>query len=878
MIYTKCVYDTKLSSDGAWVLIARKLPAGIPKRRVDIHCGELALPKRLWQDWKKGKVGWKEYANRCREGLRAALPKIDVVIKQIWHGPITLVCSDSDGGPFHRKLVKRMLLAEAVKRAKRLARECSSSPGSLIVIGAWLRGLGKFRTAISIFKKVIRKAGFPSPGGYVAHFTWGLTLLDLAESKQDEGLFKQAFEKFEMTARFPGTAYASYESWAAGLCKLAMMKRDHDIFKEAFAKYRLALTNHPRPASVYYWWGLGLLDAATLAPARHTYEEACDKFEKAARHEPRFPRAHRFWASALMKLADMDRNDGAYRCVYAKCKRATEIDSTDAQAYMMWGSALAARANLCQRGGSHQEGLYRESFEKFRKAVRYRPRFPNAYYSWGLALRWQAGFNRPDFRLCKRACEKFAKAAEYLPGFTGAYLFWAEALQVFGCSQGGEKSLREAIQKLNKVVRCRPDFGLAYFLWGRSLFCLSLIKKSPRIEKQAEDRFKRAIECPPDAGYVPALIHLAMVYLSHLKYSDALDVIRHAFETATDISEFQLYQLKAFQAWTLGMQKLLAGDLDERPFLQSGLYFEKAGQERFSQDSLIMANIVTADKELEQYSHDDLSVLKTGTKWLLAVLQKLKPKRKPSTADDMVTAKRCYFSALREALEFRNVNRALLKTVHTKLKELQFKGADQLVRQSQEFVKALAAHKKRKIKALSGLPSEEQARLLALIRPGVASLNGLATKYLGEKQTQSAPIQITAQTLVVNTQAIQLTPPSTGGLMRDPGYKVAGRIQDAKTAKEPIGTSMKKATFQEARPGIPPRPRHVELDTHIRFWDAAQQLKGTEFKNADLRFAVYKVYGEKPDPRTVRRWLAAMVKIGVLQSEGVKKARRYWFS
>ena len=112
--------------------------------------------------------------------------------------------------------------------------------------------------------------------------------------------------------------------------------------------------------------------------------------------------------AALSNLAKLKQDEGLYRESFEKYARAVEIKPDSHEAFNNWGNALSGLAKLKQ-----DEGLYRESFEKYARALEIKPDMHEAPQLGQSAVgprRTEAGR-----RACREAFEKYARALEIKP-------------------------------------------------------------------------------------------------------------------------------------------------------------------------------------------------------------------------------------------------------------------------------------------------------------------------------------------------------------------------------------------------------------------------------------------------------------------------------
>lgn len=96
---------------------------------------------------------------------------------------------------------------------------------------------------------------------------------------------------------------------------------------------------------------------------------------------------------------------------FEKYKLAVKYKPDDHEAYNNWGNALLNLGTML--GGEEGQGLIRESFEKYKLAVTYKPDLHEAYNNWGVATQELADLLPPEE---KKEKESLKKQAEELLG------------------------------------------------------------------------------------------------------------------------------------------------------------------------------------------------------------------------------------------------------------------------------------------------------------------------------------------------------------------------------------------------------------------------------------------------------------------------------
>ncbi len=109
MIKTKRIYEQADPADGHRLLIMRRWPRGIKKTAVDSWEPDLGPSLPLLTDYRKGKIGWPELAQRYRREMAdrpEVLAKAAALAKA---GDLTLLCGCQDETQCHRTLLKEIL-------------------------------------------------------------------------------------------------------------------------------------------------------------------------------------------------------------------------------------------------------------------------------------------------------------------------------------------------------------------------------------------------------------------------------------------------------------------------------------------------------------------------------------------------------------------------------------------------------------------------------------------------------------------------------------------------------------------------------------------------------------------------------------------------
>jgi len=214
-----------------------------------------------------------------------------------------------------------------------------------------------------------------------AYITQGNELSELAQTRQDEHLFKESFAKYEAAFAVEPAGHEALYNWGNALSDLAQMKQDEGLFRESFAKYEAALAIKPDMHEALYNWGNSLLGLARLKQDEGLFKESFAKYEAALAIKPDKQDAFYNWGNALLDLAQMKQDEGLFKESFAKYEAALAIKPDDDRALNNWGNALLGLAQLNQ-----DESLFREGFAKYEGALAIKPDKHGALNNWGNAL------------------------------------------------------------------------------------------------------------------------------------------------------------------------------------------------------------------------------------------------------------------------------------------------------------------------------------------------------------------------------------------------------------------------------------------------------------------------------------------------------------
>jgi DNA-binding MarR family transcriptional regulator len=122
----------------------------------------------------------------------------------------------------------------------------------------------------------------------IAYNNWGTALLQLAELKGDEELFRESFGKYSLAVKYKKNMHEAYCNWGTALSDLAELKGDEELFRESFEKYgkawsiikKLTRFDHPLLVNTGLRTVIGAYIAGKDDEADHTFIELIGALSK----------------------------------------------------------------------------------------------------------------------------------------------------------------------------------------------------------------------------------------------------------------------------------------------------------------------------------------------------------------------------------------------------------------------------------------------------------------------------------------------------------------------------------------------------------------------------------------------------------------------
>jgi len=284
-----------------------------------------------------------------------------------------------------------------------------------------------------------------------------------------------------------------------------------------------------------------LLNKGWKADEAEDYETVADCCRQIVEElkEDTNPDLYNNWGVALANLAKSKKGPQAeelFKQTLEKYQKAIEIKPDYYIGYNNWGNALCKLAK--SKKGTEAEELLNQAIEKYKKAIEIKQDYFLVYNNWGSLLSDLAisKKGKEAEELLNQAIEKCKKAIEIKPDYFHAHNNWGAALAETAIRKKGlqaEELFNQAIEKFKKAIEIKPDYCDAYNNWGSALTQLAKSKKGKEAEKlynQAIEKSKKAIEIKPDYFLAYNGWGATLLYLAELKGGKAAEELRRQAE------------------------------------------------------------------------------------------------------------------------------------------------------------------------------------------------------------------------------------------------------------------------------------------------------------------------------------------------------------
>ncbi len=319
------------------------------------------------------------------------------------------------------------------------------------------------------------------PKDNIAFLNWGGLLGKLAQltaqkdPKAAQGLFHQAFGKYQKATDIKTDYHEAFYNWGNLLGELAQLtaqkdpKTAQDLFHQTLDKYEKTVGIKPDKHEAFNNWGYHIARLAQLTAqkdpkgAKELFHQAFEMYEKAIGIRPDKHEAFDNWGNSLGSLAkliaqkDSKGAQDLFREAFEKHQKAVGIKPDKHEAFYNWGNDLGSLAQIiAQKNPKGAQELFHQAFKKYQKAVGIKPDFQEAFNNWGTDLTRLAEMVWKDKRKTaerhfrdaeKHLCEALSLAPEedvYRKNLVITLNLWAAKLEESGDARAAEKKREEA--------------------------------------------------------------------------------------------------------------------------------------------------------------------------------------------------------------------------------------------------------------------------------------------------------------------------------------------------------------------------------------------------------------------------------------------------
>ena len=190
----------------------------------------------------------------------------------------------------------------------------------------------------------------------------------------------------------------------------------------------------------------------------------------------------------------------------------------------------------------HSAGEYLDASKEYKAATELKLEFPEAYYTWGIALsllaQTKSGIEAE--KLYNEAFEKYHQATQINPDNYEAYNKWGIALSLLAQTKSGieaEKLYNESFEKYHQATQINPENYEAYNIWGLALICLAQTTSGIEAEEIYNEAFEKFQQAVKNGG---SSYYLACLYAIRNKKEEALEYLERSLsrnEVSVEIVE-----------------------------------------------------------------------------------------------------------------------------------------------------------------------------------------------------------------------------------------------------------------------------------------------------------------------------------------------------
>jgi len=334
---------------------------------------------------------------------------------------------------------------------------------------------------------------------------WGDAIFSLAEIEQDETLFENGFEKYEIVTKLKqsDTDIATvFYNWGNRLSSLAEIKQGESIFKRAFEKYNQAIQLDTKNDLAYCNWGIALYRLVKINKDEKLLEDAFDKYKKAIEINPGNAKVFYNWGITLYRLARMKQKEASCKgddliflldSALEKCKKAVNSKPEEALVSSLKNASEKYKKDIQSKPDEALASLFKEAFEKYDKAVLHsnsdKPLASLAYCNWGIAL-YRLAEEKKDVSLFESAFKKYKEAIKLDPQNTSVLFYWG--ITLYGLVKiKQDKAFFYHLEEFEKESKDTKDAD-TLLIKGELFFVLSQTKKNKEHEEKVKDYFEKS--------------------------------------------------------------------------------------------------------------------------------------------------------------------------------------------------------------------------------------------------------------------------------------------------------------------------------------------------------------------------------------------------
>ncbi|HEX8734293.1 MAG TPA: SIR2 family protein [Pyrinomonadaceae bacterium] len=229
---------------------------------------------------------------------------------------------------------------------------------------------------------------------------------------------------------------------------------------------------------------------------------------------------NRFKKEIIDKIIKGDYNETEIALIEKKTAELNniEINNLLASLYTYWGATIYDLAEL-----KKDLSIYKQSIEKYEKAVALNPKEDKAFSNWGNSLLTLANLT-DDEELYRQSIENCKKAVSLNPKNSLAFLNWGTALANLAKLKNDETLYQQSFQKFKKAVTLSPKNDVAFRNWGSATLSLAKLKNDEALYRQSIEKLNKAVELGGDS------YNLACAYALTKEKANALKYLRNSLK------------------------------------------------------------------------------------------------------------------------------------------------------------------------------------------------------------------------------------------------------------------------------------------------------------------------------------------------------------